>query len=187
MAVPFLSAIGLGLRRVGQVLTGTAARAVESTVKATRRAFSGIRGAVTQGVAPKVLEKTLERAGIPVPEPTLTKVIETERRRRAAGARLKNLGRNRRPNPTRLPLSLTPIARAYAFLVEVRGTAVSTGETVQRWITISTDQLLTRGEIEDQAQAIVEGDADTYGLTDIVVTVSEGMRASDIAGFEREA
>lgn len=186
MAVPFLSAIGLGLRQVGQVLTGAASRAATSTVKAAKRALSGIRGGVARGVAPRVIERTLERAGIPVPQPTLEKVITQERRRREAGAKLKNLGRNRRPNPTRLPLSLTPIARAYAFLVEVQATAVSTGERVTRWITVSTDELLTRGEIEDRAQSMIEGEADAYGLTDITVTVSEGMRASDLSGFERE-
>lgn len=185
MAIPFLSAIGLGLRRAGQVLTGAAARAAESTVKAAKRALSGIRGGVAQGVAPRVIQKVLEKAGIPVPQPTLTKVITAERRRREAGARLRNLGRNRRPNPTRLPLSLTPIARAYAFLVELKGVSASTGEAVTKWMTVSTDELLTRGEIEAGAQEMFDADAEAYDITSPVFTVSEGMRASDLEGFER--
>ncbi len=177
MAVPFLTTLGLGLRKVGQVLTGAAARTAASTVHAAKRALSGIRGGVARGVAPKVIEKTLQKAGIPVPQPTLTKVITTERKRRAQSQALKFLGRTRRPNPTRLPLSLTPIGRAFSFLVELKGIDERTGEAVQKWITIATDELLTRQEIEDRAASMFEADPEKYQIKSPSFALVEGMRA----------
>lgn len=185
MALPFLSAIGLFGRRAVQTATGAAARATESVVKAARTALPTIRGAVARGVSGTVIERTLQRVGINVTQPTLTRVVTAERRRREAGAALQFLGRNRVPNPTRLPLSLTPIARQYAFLVELRGTSAATGEAVSKWITISTDSLMSRQELEDRAAELFEQDPEAYDVVSPEFRLVEGMRASDVEGFER--
>lgn len=186
MAIPFLSAIGLGLRKAGQVLTGTAAKTARSTVQAAKTALSGIRGGVARGLGDSAIGRALRGAGVNVPAPTLTKVVTRERRRREASAKLKFLPKNRKPNPARLPLSLTPIARNYSFLVEVSGIDKTTGEAVQKWITISTNELMDRDKLEEAASQMFGRDPDAYAVDSPSFTLVEGMRAQNAPALTPE-
>ncbi|HXK37160.1 MAG: hypothetical protein A2V70_19440 [Planctomycetes bacterium RBG_13_63_9] len=94
-----------------------------------------------------------------------------------AGAHVATLADNARPDPGRLPFALTDLRRQYSFLVEVEGRSIKTGGILRQHVTVSTDRLLTREQMEDAAIEAVETDEDRYGLEDIEATAVFGMRA----------
>lgn len=176
MAIPFLSALAARIRAATTAATSTARARATGISRAVKEGYVAVRSGVSRGLSSGVIGRTLRKAGIPLPQPTVESVVTAERRRRAAATNLQFLGRHRRPNPARLPLSLTPIAREYAFLIRVTGTLLDGRETVQRWITISTDQLLSREELEQMAQGYVEADPANYGVLVSEYRLIEGMR-----------
>ena len=53
----------------------------------------------------------------------------------------------------------------YAYKVEVQGTDSTSGEVVEPFIvTVQSDRILTKGEIEDLAQGLIEDNPDAYGI-----------------------
>ena len=99
----------------------------------------------------------------------------------AIGPVLSALGLNRRPNPLRLPPALTKIRRAFSFTVRVRGVDVETGATSESFVTVTTDTLLTRGEIEALAAQAIEVDQQRYQLVVSDLLLTGGVR-SGLAG-----
>ncbi len=177
MAIPFLTPVGLGLRRVGQVLTGAVKTTAERTTKAARSVYGAVRGAVARGVSDTAIGGILRRTGIDIPAGVADQVIAKERRRRAQGAALQFLARRRTPNPDRLPLSLTPIARRYAFLVRISGVDVDTGEDITKFVTISSDELMSREDIERRAEQFLEDDPEKYKIRNAQFQLFEGMKS----------
>lgn len=66
-------------------------------------------------------------------------------------ARLATLAGDRHPDPSRLPFALTKQLREYSFRVRVSGYNPDTGQREDRFFSISTNELLSRDEIESIA------------------------------------
>ena len=77
---------------------------------------------------------------------------------------VKQLQLNNLPNIARIPLSLTPQIRNFAYTVLVQGISASTGEIIERQITISTNQLLTKQQAIDLADELSQGETKSGGL-----------------------
>ena len=155
MAAPFL--LGLSLR--------------------ARRASPIIRRAVREGVSSRQLTKILRDAGLGIRRQTLLDLMRKETERALMGPVLSALRLDRMPNPMRLPPALTKIRRAYSFTVRVRGTEFESGISMEQFVTITTDKLLTRGEIESLANLVMEKDLNRYGLDVTELLLIGGQRA----------
>jgi hypothetical protein len=95
----------------------------------------------------------------------------------AIGPVLSALGVNRRPNPLRLPPALTKIRRAFSFTVRIRGSVEDTGAPTERFVTVTSDTLLTRGEIETLADQAIETDRSRYNIVVSDILLTGGVRA----------
>ena len=142
-----------------------------------RRASPLIRRAVREGVSSRQLTQILRDAGLGIRRQTLLDLMRHESERILTGPVLSALRLDRMPNPMRLPPALTKIRRAYSFTVRVRGEEFGTGIKMEQFVTITTDKLLTRGEIESLANLVVEKDLERYGLDIATVTLIGGQRA----------
>ncbi len=142
-----------------------------------RRASPLIRRAVREGVSSRRLMDILQEAGLGIRRQTLLDLMRLEAERAVMGPVLSALRLDRMPNPMRLPPALTKIRRAYSFTVRVRGVDFDTGITVEQFVQVTTDQLLTRGEIESLANLAIEKDLDRYALTVSDLLLIGGQRA----------
>lgn len=179
MAIPFLTRVGLGIRAAGQRISAAARAAAEGVVQDVRKAWSGIRGGVARGQGASKIGETLRGIGLPIPRPVIETAVTRERRRREQGRQLRFLGRQRKPDPRKLPLALTAIQRQYAFLVTVDGIDSHSGDKIQKYITISTDELLSRDEIEALAEEAFERDTERYAILAPQFRLVEGMKRND--------
>ena len=134
-----------------------------------------------EGVSSRSLTEILQKAGLGIRRQTLLDIMRLMEGEAAIGPVLSALGINRRPNPLRLPPALTKIRRAFSFTVRVLGVDVDTGATSESFVTVTTDTLLTRGEIEALAEQAIETDQDRYKLQVTSLLLTGGVR-SGIAG-----
>ena len=146
-----------------------------------RRASPIIRRGVREGIGSRALTGILQRAGLGIRRQTLLDIMRLMEGEAAIGPVLSALGLNRRPNPLRLPPALTKIRRAFSFTVRIRGVDVDTGALSERFVTVTTDTLLTRGELEALASQAIEDDQDRYKLVVSEILLTGGVR-SGVAG-----
>lgn len=142
-----------------------------------RRASPLIRRGVREGVSSRALTGILQRAGLGIRRQTLLDIMRLVEGEAAIAPVLSALGLNRRPNPLRLPPALTKIRRAFSFTVRASGTDTSTGVLREQFVTVTTDTLLTRGEIEDLAQQAIEREGDPYNLIMASFQLTGGLRS----------
>ncbi len=142
-----------------------------------RRASPMIRRGVREGVSSRQLMGILQKAGLGIRRQTLLDIMRLMEGEAAIGPVLSALGINRMPNPLRLPPALTKIRRAFSFTVRVRGSVETTGEPIERFVTVTTDTLLTRGEIEALADEAIEGERGHYDIVVSNLLLVGGVRA----------
>lgn len=146
-----------------------------------RQASPIIRRGVREGISSRALTGILQRAGLGIRRQTLLDIMRLMEGEAAIGPVLSALGLNRRPNPLRLPPALTKIRRAFSFTVRVQGVDVDTGAFSESFVTVTTDTLLTRGEIEALAEQAIETDSDRYKIVVSNLLLTGGVR-SGLAG-----
>lgn len=142
-----------------------------------RRASPIIKRGVREGVSSRALTGILQRAGLGIRRQTLLDLMRLAGEEAAIGPVLSALGINRRPNPLRLPPAITKIRRAFSFTVRALGTDVDTGASVEQFVTVTTDTLLTRGEIESLAEQAIEADRGRYPFRDVEFLLTGGLRS----------
>lgn len=142
-----------------------------------RRASPLVRRGVREGVSSRQIMGILQKAGLGIRRQTLLDMMRLIEGEVAIGPVLSALGINRRPNPFRLPPAITKIRRAFSFTVRVRGLETDTGISSEQFIQVTTDTLLTRGEIEALAQQAIEADMNRYKLSVSDVLLIGGTRA----------
>ncbi len=148
------------------------------TLSARARAASPlIRRGVREGVSSRALTRILQEAGLGIRRQTLLGIMRAVQGEVAIGPVLSALGVDRRPNPFRLPPALTKIRRAFSFAVRVRGAESDTGLEVERFVTVTSDTVPTRREIEALAEQAIESDLDRYKLIVADVLLVGGLRA----------
>jgi len=98
-----------------------------------------------------VLQRELSAAGIGVRRTDLLEAVRGIRGATLAADRLKSVRSDLRPDPARLPHAVTRQLREYSFRVRVQGLNPLSGQHESRWFQVSTNELLTRNEIEDVA------------------------------------
>lgn len=155
MAIPFLAGLSVAarsaypiiLRGVSEGLSGNAIQRVLSTVG------PGLRRSVMQNVINRI--QGVERANI----------------------NLRFVRKDRTPNPARLAEALHKIRRNFSFTIEVRGTAIDTGENILQHITVATDAPFARELMEQQAIDVVQAGKRKYEILVESALLIGGLRA----------
>ena len=142
-----------------------------------RAAYSGVIRGVREGLSARSIGRALRAGGMSFSDKFLFSAVKELRALSNAGAHVAMLAGNQRPNPEKLPFALTELRRRYSFLVEVQGVSGLTGGMLKQHVTISSNRLLTRSEMEEAAIEAVEGNAERYGMEDVEATALFGMRA----------
>ena len=123
--------------------------------RAVRANYATIQAAVARGVSAKALNDQLR--GITGQGIRRTELLEGMRFAggvQTAGRNIGNIGFNRRPNYATLPqFNRVTSDKKYLIQYEIRWKDSITGETGSNFITIGTDETLTRAELDAEAQA----------------------------------
>ena len=67
----------------------------------------------------------------------------------ALSSQLKYVRRTFYPNPNRIPEAITKLSRKFVFTVRIRGKSLRTGEMIEDFRSIATDQNMRRIDIEN--------------------------------------
>lgn len=153
---------------------------LDSFSPAARLAFPGIVRGVREGLSARAIGRSLRAGGLSFSDRFLFEATRRQRDVWTQGQSVASLGDFQRPDPRLLPEALTATRRRYSFLVEVQGDSLLTGQRVTQHVTISTDRLLTRLEMEEAALEAVEGAPTRYGLEDVEATALFGTRAGPL-------
>lgn len=138
-----------------------------------------IESGVVRGLSSRAINSAIQRAtGTGIRRQVLLDVIRQVRGIQTAGDALRFVRLDRVPDPSRTPIALTPIRRALSSTVRVDGILLTTGERISRFVQVTHDDILTRGQIQDIAAGFIEGDVDEYGiLLDSVILTRQVRRA----------
>jgi len=115
------------------------------------RALPFIESGLSRGMSTTVLQRELAANGLGVRRSDLLEAVRSIRGTEQAADRLRSVRLDLRPDPARMPHSRTRQLREYSFRVRVQGINPETGEQQSRYFQVATDDLLTRGEIEEIA------------------------------------
>jgi len=134
-----------------------------------RENFGIIRAGVERGLKnPAINELVRARTGRGLQKTALLEGMRTARGVRSAGLNIANVGMDRRPNYSRLPLfPVVSKDKAYLLEYEIRWKDSVTGETGSSFITVATDETKTRLELDMEAQlGWLEGQSEErYGIS----------------------
>lgn len=142
-----------------------AAPLIAGLTRAARIAMPFIERGVREGLSSRAIESAIRAGGLSVPRrQVLLDVMRGLKGIEDSGKSLKFLRQGARPDPSRMPEALTRIRRQFSYTVEVRGTHVSTGSPFVQHVTVTSDSLLTRAEMEEAAAEAVDSSKDRYGM-----------------------
>jgi hypothetical protein len=146
------------------------------------RALPFIRSGVAQGLSANRLQATLTGTAYAVRRTDLLAAIRQVTGEQLAGDRLKFVRKDRYPDPARLQTAATTTLRRYSFVAQVRGFDPQTGQSDRRWVTVSTSNLMTVGDMESLA-AEIAADPEVYTpfeTEDVLITsaVRSGERGT---------
>lgn len=117
-----------------------------------RRNLSTIQAGVSRGLTSRQINSLIETAtGSGVRRVDLLAGIRHLRGQVEGALHIRNIRRDRLPDPARLPRAQTRILSNFSFVVDVRGIDSDTGLAATRQLTIRSDRLLTPAEIEEAA------------------------------------
>ena len=147
-----------------------------------RAAIPLIQGAVKRGLSTNAIIKLLDKRKMGIRFSVLRKIVNTTHAESGAGLHVSKLTQGQRPNPLRFPEALGKIRRNYSFTVEVEG--IGFDNSVQkRYVTVVSDSLLTKDDIEHEASSFIEDDLASYGIEEITSIGFVSARKAGPAGI----
>ena len=141
-----------------------------------RRALPFIERSVRTGVSSTALQSALSARGMGVRRTDLLDAIRHVRGVERRSNALASVRKDRKPDPTRIAIARTNIRRSFSFVVRVRGFDMVSGELTERFVTITSDKVLSRQEIEDAAQDMFEEGVSNYPMDIQNVTLQKALR-----------
>lgn len=147
---------------------------------AARLAYPAIVGGVRRGLSANSIQGILRATGIGIRRVTLLDIVARSRLVFQFGGRLRALRKGQRPNIFAIPEALTKTTRRFAFTLEVKGTATDTGLATSQFITLATDRLMTREEMERLAMDVADEGKERYGMVSESATFVDGIQAGPL-------
>ncbi len=115
------------------------------------RALPFIESGLARGLSSTALQSELSAAGLGVRRTDLLEAIRSIKGMEVAADRLKSVRYDYTVDPSKLPFAVTRQLREYSFRVKVSGLNPLSGAYEDRFYNISSNDLMTRGEIEEVA------------------------------------
>ena len=147
---------------------------------AIRRVQPFIKSGVRRGLSASEIGRVLRKTGQGVRRTDLLAAVRHEKGIEVSSNRLSSIRKDRMFNPASLSEAATKIRRQFSFTVRVRGIHTESKKPITKFVTVTTDTILTRGQIEDAAEKLV-----TDRLKDSKATVEssllvEGVRSGSL-------
>lgn len=143
-----------------------------------RIAYPFIRLGVTLGRSLAQIGAALTRTGAGIEARSVRRILEAEQEERQATREILGLPADRVPDPAGIPEAITRQRREYAWRVRMGFIDPRTGKSQERFLTISTDQLLSPNEAIELAEEMLAEDYDIKG---------DFLTQSGIVGITRAA
>lgn len=160
------------------------ARGLLSTMSPKARvAYPIIKSGVRSGLSFNQIRTALAKSELGITSAELSPIVRYERELVIHGQNLKFLPHNRRPNPDRLPTSITSQKSKFLYTVQVFGFIGGSGETFARYVNVATNELITRAEAEEAASHTILGRFDQYKMEVESTQLTYVQKAS--VGFTR--
>lgn len=131
------------------------------------------------GLSNAQIANRLTEAGISFDEGTLTENIQTLREAIVRRPNILNTGLNQFANPQRMGRANTKTLRNFSFQVRITGLNPDTGETSQRFVTVSSNANLTKASVIEQALAFPSRGNPGSNLEITNVTVTDALLSQD--------
>lgn len=128
-----------------------------------RIAYPFIRLGVSLGRTISEIGQALTRAGAGIEARSVRRIVDAEEVERRTAREAVGTAPDHLPDPAGIPEAITRQRREYAWRVRLGFIDPRTGARQERFLTISTDQLLSPNEAIDQARAMLAEDYDIQG------------------------
>jgi hypothetical protein len=159
------------------------ARFFKDLPHSAQEAYPAIAGGVRRGLSIAAIGDLARSKGFAISSDALRQAVALERAIFSYGDRLRFLAKGARPTDAKIPEALGQLRRAYSFQVTVKGRPTAGGQPFETFVTVTSDSILTRGEIEDAAVESVEGSAGRYGMTVDSAVLSGALKAGTSGVF----
>ena len=147
-----------------------AAPFLSSLPKSLRQAWPIITGGVRQGLSANAIQGILQTAGLGVRRQTLLDGVRALREGFAKQETIRLLGAKVRPPLRLIPEALTRIRRTFAYTIRIE--EIIANRVEERFLTLSSNEILTRGEAERTASEMLEEDVFKYGREVVVISAN---------------
>lgn len=128
-----------------------------------RIAYPFIRLGVTLGRSLAAIGASLTRAGAGIEASSIRRIIDAEEVERRTAREVVGTAPDRLPDPSGIPEAITRQRREYAWRVRMGFIDPRTGQRQERFLTISTDQLLSPNEAMEAADRMLADDYEISG------------------------
>jgi hypothetical protein len=157
---------------------------IVALTRAARIAMPFIERGVAEGLSSRSIERAIRAGGLAAPRrQVLLDIMRGYREIAERSSVLKYLKLENRPDVSRMASALTRIQRAYSFTMEVRGVISGTNEPLVRHVTVSSDSVLTRGEMEESAATAVLSGQERYGIEVTQILPIRAVKAGSLGSF----
>lgn len=150
---------------MANVLEGLGAEIIDALTGGARTALPYIVHGTLAGLSANLIGSALEASGLGIRRSALLTLVRSIRGSVAAAQYQKGLSPDQFPDASLFQSAESFMRNTFAYIVEVSGTNVFTGQPEIQHITISTNTPLTNEGIEDYVNAIIERGINTYALT----------------------
>lgn len=123
--------------------------------KSALKALPFIRQGIAEGLSATKIQKALSAADMGVRRLELLRAIRVEKKIKDTGPTLRAIPKSFFPDINRLAEPVTRTLRRLSFVMEVRGFNITTGLNESRFITLSLNNVLPVGQMEDMAMDII--------------------------------
>ena len=141
---------------------------------AASRLYSYIKSASGRGLSASAALADLRAMGRGVRRTDFLRLYAESKGSYQAGQHIRNIRKDYLPDPSRIPTAITNIRRNYSFVtrldIDKYDPATKQFTRVNRYITVTTDRLMTAGEMESTALDVYN--SKTYAPDDRVEQVT---------------
>jgi hypothetical protein len=154
---------------------------LSSLPQSARIAYPAIQRGVAEGLSSTRIYNALREQGIRIGRQTAFDTIRMERGVAASGSYLSRIPRNLAANPARLPTSLYAISNNFQYTLKISGVLEATGQLSTVFLTINSDESLSREDLENLGIDAATRKGTEYELDVLIVEVVRGVKAPGLS------
>lgn len=149
---------------------------LKSMPRSASEAFDFIKAAHLKGISARAMEPIIRKTIVGISRTTINRVVRGIKGIKEGVADLRFLKRGAIPDPTRIKLARSDILTEYSFTLRMDGINPFSGLLETRRTQVVTDRLLSREDLEELAEATIEGKEGSVMFQDTVFTIEEAFQ-----------